>query len=353
MKRLAVTALAHTICFATLGAAKEATKETAKRPTGASMAEAAQQFISSLADDQRAKAMMKFSDPARLDWHNIPKPQRKGVQLRDLTAEQREHAHALLRVSLSESGYDKAVKIMALENNLHEGEKLLDNGPGHLRDPLRFFLTTFGQPAASAEWGWSFEGHHLSLNFVIRDGVVVADSPSFWGANPATVHTFIAGGPEVGTRTLADEEQLAFDLLNSLDNAQRAKAVIADKAPGDYRAAGRPEPPRTPPAGLPANEMTASQKQTLRELLAAYLGHLADDVAAARLQEIDDEGIEKVHFAWQGAQKPGIGHAYRVQGPTFLLELVNIQSDPAGNPANHIHSVWRSLEGDFGVSGSP
>ena len=44
-----------------------------------------------------------------------------------------------------------------------------------------------------------------------------------------------------------------------------------------------------------------------------------------------------------------MGHYYRVQGPTFVLELVNIQSDPAGNPANHIHSVWRSLEGDFAV----
>ena len=33
-----------------------------------------------------------------------------------------------------------------------------------------------------------------------------------------------------------------------------------------------------------------------------------------------------------------------------MLELVNIQSDPAGNLANHIHSVWRSLDGDFGVA---
>ena len=157
----------------------------------------------------------------------------------------------------------------------------------------------------------------------------------------------------MGTRTLADEEQLAFDLLNSLDGTQRKKAVIADKAPDDYRAAGQPQPPRTPPAGIPAAEMTDTQKKTLRNLLAAYSGHLTDDVAAAQMKEIDEHGIDKVFFAWQGAQKPGVGHAYRVQGPTFLLELVNIQSDPAGNPANHIHSVWRSLEGDFGVHGEP
>ncbi|MEX2467161.1 MAG: DUF3500 domain-containing protein, partial [Gemmatimonadota bacterium] len=36
-------------------------------------------------------------------------------------------------------------------------------------------------------------------------------------------------------------------------------------------------------------------------------------------------------------------HYYRVQGPTFLIEYDNTQ-----NGANHIHSVWREFEGDFG-----
>src|SRR5262245_27939395 len=312
------------------------------------MARAAQRLVASLSPEQRANGMMSFDDPRRLDWHNIPKPERKGLQLRDLSADQQKLVHELLKVSLSETGYDKAVKILSLENNLREGEKNLTNG--HLRDPLRFFLTIFGEPGERGEWGWSFEGHHMSQNFVIRDGLVVCETPSFWGANPATVRTFVDGGPEVGTRTLADEEKFAFALLESLDNAQRKKAVIADKAPDDYRAPGQPQPPHTPPAGLAAAEMTNAQKKTLRSLLAAYSGHLADEIAAAQMKDIDDNGLENVYFAWQGAQKPGIGHAYRVQGPTFLLELVNIQSDPAGNPANHIHSVWRSLEGDFGVS---
>jgi hypothetical protein len=326
-------------------------RDVAERATGVQMARAAQRFVSSLSPEQRAKATLKFDNPARLDWHNIPKDQRKGLQLRDLSAEQQKLVHELLKVSLSETGYDKAVKILALENNLHEGEKNRPNSP--LRDPLRYFLTIFGEPGERGEWGWSFEGHHMSLNFVIRDGLVVCETPSFWGANPATVRTFVDGGPEVGTRTLADEEKFAFALLDSLDDAQREKAVIADKAPDDYRAPGKPQPPHTPPSGLAAAEMTDAQKQTLRSLLASYSGHLADDISVAQMKEIDDHGLDKVYFAWQGAQKPGVGHAYRVQGPTFLLELVNIQSDPAGNPANHIHSVWRSLEGDFGVRGEP
>ncbi|MEO1972064.1 MAG: DUF3500 domain-containing protein, partial [Pirellulaceae bacterium] len=47
--------------------------------------------------------------------------------------------------------------------------------------------------------------------------------------------------------------------------------------------------------------------------------------------------------------KPGIGHYYRIQGPTFLIEFVNTQPDAAGNPANHIHCVWRDMKGDFAI----
>ena len=43
-------------------------------------------------------------------------------------------------------------------------------------------------------------------------------------------------------------------------------------------------------------------------------------------------------------------HSYRVQGPTFVIELINEQKDSAGNPANHIHSSWRNVKGDFGLN---
>jgi hypothetical protein len=252
-----------------------------------------------------------------------------------------------VRTALSPVGYEKAVKIMSLENNLREGEKHLKNGA--LRDPDRYFLTIFGQPDSSARWGWSFEGHHFSLNFVLRDGQVVSDTPSFFGANPATVSIFVPGGPEVGTRTLTQEEQLAFDLVHSLGDSQRKRAVVADKAPDEYRNAGKPQPPLDAPEGLPAADMTDPQKQTLWALLENYNNNLAAPLAANRLAEIKAQGLDRVSFAWFGGTSPGEPHYYRLQGPTFLLELINVQSDPAGNKANHIHSVWRNLKGDFGL----
>ena len=97
--------------------------------------------------------------------------------------------------------------------------------------------------------------------------------------------------------------------------------------------------------------MTPAQQQLLWSLLETYNGNLAAKLAAARLAEIKASGLERVYFAWAGGTKPGVGHYYRIQGPTFVLELINVQSDPAGNVANHIHSVWRNLSGDFGIAG--
>lgn len=315
---------------------------------GTAMSQAAEKFLNSLDAAQKTKATMEFDNPARLDWHNIPKAQRKGLQLGDMTSEQRALCHALLQSALSETGYKKCEKILALENNLREGEKKLKSSP--IRDPDRYYLTIFGKPATTGDWGWSFEGHHFSLNFVIRDGQVVSDTPTFLGANPATVKTFVPGGPEVGTRTLAQEEQLALDLVNALDDAQKKKAIVSDTPPKDYRAAGQPQPPQTAPEGLAAAEMTAAQQKTLLALLEAYSENLAAPLATSRIADIKTSGLEKVHFAWYGSTRPGVGHAYRLQGPTFVLELVNIQKDPEGNPANHIHSVWRNMKGDFGVA---
>ena len=54
-------------------------------------------------------------------------------------------------------------------------------------------------------------------------------------------------------------------------------------------------------------------------------------------------GLDKIAFAWAGEPERGKKHYYRVQGPTFLIEYDNTQND-----ANHIHSVWRDFDGDFG-----
>jgi hypothetical protein len=316
------------------------------RPAVADMATVANDFLDGLSDDQRSQATMPFDDPGRLDWHFIPKEKRKGLQVKHMDDQQRQAAHRLLESAVSQLGYKKARTIMTLESLLRELEKGRQGTP--LRDPERYYFTVFGKPADEGRWGWSVEGHHLSLNFVVADGKLVSVTPAFYGANPAEVRSDLDVGPKRGTRVLAAEEDRAFELLRSLSAETRKKAVIAEKAPPEIRAAGEPRPPQAAPEGLPAAEMTEKQVQLLESLIAAYTDNMAPEEAERRLAEVQEAGIKKIHFAWAGAQKPGIGHYYRVQGPTFVIEFINNQPDGSGNPANHIHSVWRQLAGDFG-----
>jgi hypothetical protein len=315
---------------------------------GGDMSKAADRFLAALSSEQAAKARMAFDDPRRLDWHFIPKPERKGIQIKEMTGEQRKLAHALLHSGLSEIGYEKATTIMSLEAILHELEKSRQGAP--IRDAERYYFTVFGTPGVQGMWGWSVEGHHLSLNFVVGDGKLISATPAFFGANPATVQTDVSVGPKKGQRTLAKEETLAFDLLQSLTAEQRKAAVIAEKAPQDIRGPATPQAPTDAAAGITSAKMTEPQRKTLWSLIEAYAANMPQEVGTAWLGEIKKAGTDKVQFAWAGADKPGVGHYYRLQGPTFLVEFVNVQADSANNPANHIHSVWRSMAGDFGVS---
>ena len=319
------------------------------RPAAADMATAANEFLTGLSDEQRSQATMPFDDPGRLDWHFIPKEKRKGLQVKHMDEKQRQAAHRLLESAVSQLGYKKARTIMTLEAILRELEKGRQGTP--LRDPERYYFTVFGKPAGDDRWGWSVEGHHLSLNFVVADGKLASVTPAFYGANPAEVRSDLDVGPKRGTRVLAAEEDRAFELLRSLSAETRQKAVIAEKAPPEIRAAGEPRPPQASPEGLPASEMTDKQVELLRSLIEAYTDNMSPEQAERRLAEIRQADIKKVYFAWAGADKPGIGHYYRVQGPTFLIEFINNQPDGSGNPANHIHSVWRQLQGDFGQDG--
>ena len=316
--------------------------------TATALTAAAEQWLTSLTPSARAQAQVEYDTPARLGWHFIPKKHRKGLPLKDMSAQQRKLAVALLRTALSQSGYEKATAIMRLESVLNAIEAQ-SGGGRHSRDPLRYYVTIFGTPSERGRWGLSFEGHHLSLNFVIEADRVVASTPQFLAANPAQVREDYLAEVRQGTRVLGNEETLGFDLLGSLSSDQMKKALLSPKAPRDIRHGGEPHPPQSPPQGLAAAEMTMAQRARLEQLLEAYLSAMPQDVATARRERLKAAGFENIYFAWAGASEPHIGHYYRVQGPTLLIEFVNTQPDSAGNPANHIHCVWRNPAGDFGL----
>ena len=317
-----------------------------QKPTAVSVRQAAVAFLGSLDAKQKATVEMDYGSEKRTDWHFIPKAERKGLQIKHMTKDQRKLAYNLLRAALSKSGYDKVRAVMELEEILRvaQGDK-----KGPIRDSDRYYYSVFGDPNGAGKWGLSIEGHHMSTNFVFEKEEVVSFTPCFFAANPTIVPNDDVKSLKKGTRVLADEELLAFKLVNSLNEEQQKLAVIAEKAPREIRGAGSPQPPSDKPAGIPVSKLTEQQQKTVIDLVKTYLNNLPEDVATAELDKVEGTEAEKIYFAWAGAKKPGVGHYYLIEGPTFQIEFVNTQPDQFGNPASHIHCVLRDPQGDFGL----
>jgi hypothetical protein len=310
------------------------------------MTGAADKFLAALNADQKAKAQLDFEDPARFNWRFTPqqdaakKYTRKGLPLEEMTAEQKDAARELLKAGTSAVGYEKATTIMSLEGILAE----LEGKDGAMvRNPGWYFFAFFGKPSKTGPWAWRVEGHHLALNFTLDKGKIVSATPAMFGANPAVY----IGGTKKGQMVLPEAEEHAKALLKSLDDDQ--KKVALQKEPFSEIKEGAKSPTNVgEPKGLAAAKMNDKQRELLQKLVKAYADRMPADVAEAELRRVKEAGLDKVHFAYQGGLEQGQAHTYRVQGPTFVIEFLNVQADSAKNPANHIHSAWRSLKNDFG-----
>jgi Protein of unknown function (DUF3500) len=330
--------------------------------TEAAMEDTANRFLESLTPEQRAGTQLDFDGKDRTMWHYYPergfkdeyKRDRHGIMFKEMNITQRFLAQALLSSGLSQAGYIKAMKVMTMEDIV----RVMENDTTGHRDAERYHFAIFGKPTPTGVWGWRVEGHHLSLNFVIKNGRVVSSTPTFFGGNPHEAPE----GPLKGLRALEREEDLGMALVNSLDPKQRKQAIFSDIAPYDIitmatvRAKLEGEP-----QGLPASKMNDRQIDTLMNLIAEYADNMPPEIAAERMKAVRETPRARLFFGWAGetSRKPPQpvikgnvttgnraekGNYYRIQGPSFLVEYDNTQ-----NQSNHSHSVWRDFHGDFGL----
>jgi hypothetical protein len=307
------------------------------------MTECAGRLLAALDADQRGKATFPFDSDERMNWHYIPAntqialdslKERKGLQLREMSPYQKHLASALLAAGLSQTGYIKAVTIMSLEDVL----KVMESDSGERRNPEKYYFSIFGTPSDTGNWGYRVEGHHLSQNYTVVAGKVV-HGPSFFGANPAEVRQ----GPRKGLRTLAAEDDLGVELIHTFDEQQQKVAIVDAVAYKDIlTAASRKAALKGQASGISASHVNTKQFDGLVTLVEEYAGNAPDEIADARIVQINQAG-RNIYFAWSGGINHGDPHYYRIQTPTFLIEFDDTQDN-----ANHIHSVWRDFNGDFG-----
>lgn len=294
-------------------------------------------------DDPRLRE--PFDSPERTTWFYTP-TDHGGVPLGALTPSQQVLVFELLGAALTPAAYHTVCTIVGLENVLDalEGFRTDVLGRARFRDPGLYYVCVFGDPG-SGTWAWSFGGHHVSVHRTFADGALAATTPSFLGANPAAAP--LVGG--VMLRPLAAYEDLARELVHA-----HPDAVVAPDAPEDIASGNRPflsegdaplglfalmrggggDPPSVDPSiplsRSPRAGVTSTDLQPLVDVFCEQVPGLSIDASTVR-------------FLWAGGVEPGQPHYYRLQSEDWLLEYDNVQ-----NGVNHIHTVVRSWDGDFG-----
>jgi hypothetical protein len=321
----------------------------ALRSTGVStepVRQAAAAFLASLSPEQRAKTLFPVEDEEWRKWMNPHFYVRQGVSLAEMSEAQRRAALDLLRSSLSAKGLQQSQNIMRLNHTLGElnGNDFEQYGEG------RYWLTLMGEPHATEPWGWQLDGHHLVINyFVLGDQVVM--TPTFMGSEPVTA----TAGKYKGTAVLQSEQNKGLALINALDEAQRAKAMIRTAKQGQNNLAEAfKDNVVLDTAGIRATDLSPAQRESLLDLIQEHVGNLRDGHAKVKMDEVRQH-LDATHFAWIGETKPDSVFYYRVQSPVVLIEFdhqppINMPGVERGKPTRqHIHSVVRTPNGnDYG-----
>ena len=359
--------------------------DMARRELAARMAEVAAELSDTCSPAQHEALRWQFDHEERETWFYTP-TDHGGLSLLEMSPTQHRLTHKLLATGLSHAGYVTANAIITLENLLDQIEGWSQSfGRERARDPLLYWIAIFGDPSDDS-WAWRFGGHHISLHFTIVDGDVVGTTPCFFGADPAS-------SPLLGPhpfRPLGGIEDLARDLVHSLSDDQRRLTVLSPAPPIDIVTANRTTLTEGDamlsipvvwrgrleeslhhfmanadahfrgvvgltdahvqdlafsrrPKGIAASALDDPQREMVRSLLDLYVGRVADEAADAQAAKYAGDRLHDVHFLWAGGTEPGDPMYYRLQGASLMVEYENAVRD-----ANHVHTVWRDLDNDWG-----
>ena len=272
-------------------------------------------------------------------WSNYPVSDvlRPGLRLGTLTAPQRAAAMHLLQTVLSPMGYQKMLEIMGSD------QALTDAGTNFASGEAVYTIGIFGEPSTTRPWMLEFGGHHLALNIVIA-GPGGTMTPTLTGAQPSV---YTHGGKTV--RVLAQENDTAFALLDTLDEKQKKQAIlnyqVNDLVLGPGQAGKQIQP-----EGLKASEMSAKQRTMLLNVISQWAGIVNDAYAKTRMSEIEAD-LNDTYFAWSGpvTHTPGRNGSsyYRIQGPRLVIEFS--PQGVGGDPTMHVHTIYRDPTNDYGV----
>jgi hypothetical protein len=300
------------------------------------MVAAANAFFATLDPAEQSKLMFAFDDAAqRVRWSNLPvtMAERRGLRMGDLKQTQRDAVMKLLATALSKMGYEKVTGII-------EGDEVLRKQSGNGSPPFgrdNFYVSFMGKPSLKDPWMIQFGGHHLALNITVAGEHDVL-TPSLIAVQPAK---YTLDGKTI--RPLGRETDAALELVKSLDDSQRKKAILGFQMRDLVLGPGH-DGETIQPEGIKASELTESQRTSLLALISEWSGIIHESAATAKLDEIRSH-LDDTWFAWSGPLEAAKAY-FRVQGPTVIIEFAPQRL--GGDVTMHLHTMYRDPTNDYG-----
>ncbi|NMM87973.1 hypothetical protein B2J88_27060 [Rhodococcus sp. SRB_17] len=316
-------------------------------------AAAAETFLQTLSAEQREQVLYAYDDETKTtSWSNFPVTfvDRAGINISDLTDEQRAAAMKVLEALLSDEGYDTVTGIMGGDEYLHENSTSTEDSLG------QYYIAFYGDPSNTDAWEVQFGGHHLGINATL-DGSAdsITFAPTHLGIQPA-VYTDADGNeiqPFDGIYTSA------FAFYDSLSDEQKAQLYQGETvanmvcAPGstcDY-------PTGT---GLSGSDLTDEQKQLLLDVIANWVG-LADEETTANALAKIEASLDETYVNWSGATEydmtQGDGIYFQISGPDVYVEFAAQQGSAGADVEGvttsgwgHVHTIYRDPGNDYAGS---
>lgn len=303
--------------------------------TTASIVAAANAFIATLSDAQRARTVFVAGDATqRTRWSNFPTGifQRNGVKIGELTDAQRSALLSMLATALSTKGYAKIINIV----NADQALKNSSSGGNLVFGLAEYYVSFVGTPSVTTPWMLQFGGHHLALNMPVGNDTTRL-GPSLTGVQPQSV---TANGETV--RPLGAETDKAYALLNALTAAQQAQAILPVRVSDLVLGPGQ-DGKTIAAEGIPGSAMTSAQQALFLDLINEWVSINNDRNAAYKMERMRAT-IGSTYFAWSGSTAANSGAYFRVTGPALILEWA-----PQGS-TDHIHAMYRDPTNEYGVA---
>ncbi|MBB2903430.1 hypothetical protein FHR75_004272 [Kineococcus radiotolerans] len=331
-------------------AATSTTDATTTAETISGTAAAAEAFLATLSEEQREAVLYAYDDETKTtSWSNFPVTfvERAGLNLTDLTDEQRTAALAVLEALLSDEAYQTVTAIVGGDEYLAENSSSTEDSLG------QYYIAFFGDPSDTDAFEVQFGGHHLGINATL-DGAsdAITFAPTHLGVQPA-VYTDEDGDEVQPFDGIYTDAFAFFDSLTVEQQATLTSGDVSSCAPGDTCdfATG---------TGLTGADLSEEQRQLLLELIANWAGMADEQSTATTLAEIE-ASLDDTVVAWLGEtsydMSSGDGISFSISGANVYVSF-QAQDGSAGADVDgvttsgwgHVHTVYRDPTNDYAGS---